>query len=143
MSDVTDSIRPALHALDGDEAVLHAELLGLNEELRELKSTDHTARAYFLSWFALVTVSVTTKLLIDWFVPDPNKPEHHFPALAVPIGLAAVWAMAKSFSHRAKARRMERHEAVRMSRQLELRRRLGLEEAVFPLSEPMPAREVA
>ena len=143
MSDATESVRPALHALEGDEAALHAELLGLNEELRELKSTDHTARAYFLTWFALVTGSVTTKLLVDWFHPDPLKPEHHFPALAVPIGLAALWAIASALSHRAKARRMERDEAVRMSRQLELRRLLGLEEAVFPASEPMPAREVA
>ncbi len=143
MSDVIESVRPALHAVDADEAAMLAELVGLNEELRELKSTDHTARAYFLSWFALITTSVGTKLLIDWFVPDPNKPVHHFPALSVPIGVAAVWAIWKALSNRGIARRMERQEAVRMSRQLELRRLLGLEEAVFPASAQPLAREVA
>jgi hypothetical protein len=143
MSDAIEPVRPALHAIDPDEGAMHAELLDLNEELRELKSTDHTARAYFLTWFALITCSVTTKLLIDWFVPDPNKPVHHFPALSVPIGLAAVWSIGKALSHRLKARGMERHEAVRMTRQLELRRLLGLEEAVFPPSPATLTREVA
>ena len=135
--------RPTLHAVDGDEVALRAELLNLNEELRELRSTDHTARAYFLSWLTLITGSVTTKLLIDWFVPDPSKTEHHFPALSVPIGLAALWSIGKALSHRATARAMERGESVRMSRQLELRRLLGLEEAVFPETAPSLAREVA
>ncbi len=121
----------------GDEAGLRTELLALNEELRELKSTDHSARAYFLSWLALVAGSVSTKLVVDW-VRTEGKP----PVFGIPVLALGVWALVKATGHRRKARRLGKHEAVRMTRQLELRRLLGLEEAVFP-ETPALTREVA
>ena len=43
-------------ASDSGHEALRAELDALNEELRELHSTDHSLRAYFATWGAFVSL---------------------------------------------------------------------------------------
>jgi hypothetical protein len=116
------------------EAALRAELEALHVELRELKSTDHAVRAYFASWFALVTGSIACKLVFDW-----QKLQSKPPIVAAPLAVLALAFLAKAWQERRAKARLAAHEDVRLARQRELRKLLGVEDAPVPPLAPGPA----
>ena len=135
MQPTTEATRPAtrhgsaparpVEAVD-PQAELRGELLALNELLRERKSVDHAARAYFGSWGVVVSASVATKLYVD---------SVKTPWVAVPLAFLALVLLADVVSNKRRQWKLNRVEQGQLLRQRELRRLLGLEEAVMP-SEP-------
>lgn len=108
------------------QAELRAELLALNELLRERKSVDHAARAYLGTWGVLVSASVTGKL-----VHDSVKT----PWVALPVAVLALVLLADVVSNKRRQWKLDRVEQQQLARQRELRQLLGLDEAVLP-AEP-------
>lgn len=123
---------PPLVATSGREAELRAELDALNLELRELKSTDLGVRAYAATWLGFLACGVGGKLLRDALVTDSKI------AWAVwPLLLLGVLLFADAVAQKLAQRRLQRDEEERLARQRELRRVLGLEEAVLPPSNSL------
>ncbi len=117
---------------DSGHEALRTELDALNEELRELRSTDHALRAYFASWGALVSLSVTGKLIFDFFNPPDGRVVRPPYFTATPLLLIGLWLVFDALKNRAQKAALEKHEAVRLARQHELRELLGLNEAPVP-----------
>ena len=134
--DRNDAARPVATPADAAsrDAALWAELESLNADLRELKSTDHAVRAYFASWLALVAGSVACKLVWDW-----HKLQSKPPIVAAPLAVLALAFVVKAWQERRAKSRLVAHEDVRLARQRELRKVLGVEDAPVPPLEPSPA----
>jgi hypothetical protein len=122
---------PAI-ALQTEDESLRVELDALNEQLRELRSTDHALRAYLTSWAALVSLSVTGKLIYDWLNPPAGRDVRPPLFTATPLALLGLWLVWDTLRSRAEQRRLEQEESVHLARQQELRERLGLNEAPVP-----------
>jgi len=116
-----------------DRAALEQELGRLNEELRVLRSSDLSARAYFEGWFAIVSWSVVGKLLFDWY-----RSLAKWPWLAIPVGLLGVYLTVDLVRVRARRRPVVEREEAGLRRQRELRRLLRLDEAALPEAEAAP-----
>lgn len=121
------SLSIPLEDVAGGSAPLRAELDALNLELRELRSTDHMVRAYAEAWLGFVSGSVAVKLHLDaWKLSTGTS----YLGVALAVVSAALWVdVARQLRRR---RKLGAQEAGRLERQRELRRRLGLDEAVFP-----------
>lgn len=109
------------------DGALTTELHALNHELRELKSTDHALRAYVEGWLALVSLSVTGKLVFDWFRTDGKAPW-----LAIPIAILGVGFLVDAIRQKFAQRKLGAAEQLKLDRQRELRRLLGIDDAPVP-----------
>jgi hypothetical protein len=114
------------------QVVMREELDRLNDELRELRSTDYAVRAYIETWLAVVAGLATTKLVYDWHHTH-GKP----PVIAIPIAGLALLLLADSLVQRFKQRFIATDEERRLLRQRELRRLLRVDEIDMQL-DPEP-----
>ena len=132
-TEIAPAVAPSADGAATD-AALWAELEALNVELRELKSTDHAVRAYFSSWLALVAGSVSVKLVWDW-----HKVQSKPPIVAIPLAVLALAFLTKAWQERRAKTHLAAHEDVRLARQRELRKLLGVEDAPVPALSSSPA----
>lgn len=117
------------------DAGLRRELDALNLELKVMRSTDHSLRAYVSTWLTLVFGSVAGKLLLDWHRIEAAR----FPTVAVPVAVLALAFLADATVHRLHRRRLVAGENVQLARQRELRTLLGIDEAPVPKMSPLLA----
>jgi hypothetical protein len=113
-------------------APLRAELEALNLELRELKSTDYSVRAYIETWIAAATGGAACKLIYDWQRMH-SKP----PIVAFPLAFFALAVLTDSIVQRVKGHRLAVVENRKLARQRELRQLLGIDEANVPHMAPL------
>jgi len=110
-----------------------AELLALNELLRERKSVDHGLRAYLGAWGAFLSVSIAGKLAYDSLKT---------PWVALPLAFLGLVLVADVVAQKRLQWRLARVEELQLARQRELRGLLGLDEAVLPVEAPLGAAPV-
>jgi len=112
---------------DADRAELRAELEALNAQLRSLSSVDYGVKAYVGGWVTTMSSIVAGKMLWDWqYAPD------RMPTMAIPFGLLAIVAGLKVAGFRRTQRRLAAAEELKLARQKELRKLLGVDEFQIP-----------